>query len=235
MKKRIVRLCVDAAFLVGAIIVFAAASSFDVFSNFFSALAAIIAMSFVATTVHEIGHAWMAKKRGAEVEMIAVFPFGYSPRTRTLALIGRSGGGDIAGFVEHSFPDDCGTRKDEMAIAAAGPGAEFVFAAVLILSISVAPLPSDNGQLEQPRTELISPLVERPPPKSTTTAPLPSETEIKRFLEDQRTRQSEEFWHDLGHALVRLLIVISVVSGVLNLMPFRGSDGSIILQHLRWK
>jgi Zn-dependent protease len=54
-------------------------------------------------------------------------------------------------------------------------------------------------------------------------------------MRDHEARKRAEERSELIAAFINLLIVVSIVSGILNLLPYRGSDGAIILEHLRWR
>lgn len=222
--------------LIAGIMVFGTAMSTEAIDgNFLLAFLAIGITGFVATLIHEIGHAWVALRRGAEIRAIAALPFVYFPRTRKLAFTGKRTSGDIAGYVTYSFPEDGGTRRDEMAIAAAGPLWNFASAGLLILALwsapTIASLNSDRGSHGQ---DSIVTVVEGAPTGETKPIRLPSDEELRAYLSEAKARKQSEALGSLAESLVQILIVISIASGALNLLPYRGSDGAIILEHWRW-
>ncbi|WP_299194894.1 site-2 protease family protein [uncultured Erythrobacter sp.] len=234
MKAKFIQFAVSAAFLIGSLVVLIAAASSDAIDGPLSVFAAIWATGFVATLIHEIAHAWIALKRGAEINTIAVIPFSYLPLKRKFAFMRYVPSGDIGGYVNYTFPGDFGTRRDEIAIAAAGPAANFLTAALLLLAINVWP-----ADAPAERSSAMSPIVaieEGQPPMSDRPAQfLPSQEKIDAIVRETKDRACARDRHELFTALINLLIVVSIVSGVLNLLPYKGSDGAIILEHLRWR
>lgn len=232
MKARLFRLAISAAFLAGSLAVLVAAASSDAIDNPFSALVAIYITGFIATLIHEAAHAWMARKCGAEIDSIAVIPFSYAPKQRKFAFMRYVPSGDIGGYVRYSFSGDFGTRRDEIAIAASGPAANFLTAAMLLLAVQAWPLlpEAEQGDAE---TSLVSVAAGQPPVTGKPAMALPSQAEIDAIMRDHDARKRAEERSELIAAFINLLIVVSIVSGILNMLPYKGSDGAIILEHLR--
>ncbi|MEM7780270.1 MAG: M50 family metallopeptidase [Pseudomonadota bacterium] len=232
--RKAAELATTAMFWITAIAVFISAMSTEAIDNGFVAFLAISAMSFIATFVHEIGHAAVANRRGAQINMIAVLPFAFAPPTRKFSIMRERRGGDIAGFVSYNFPDDCGTRRDEMAIAAAGPVWNLVCAGLLILALVVT---APHSPPTSPMTSLEPAIVayeEGEPRSMGSPVPLPTQEVLERPIEREKARLRAQWWLDWIESLIQVLIAVSIASGFLNLLPYRGSDGAIILEHWRW-
>ena len=86
-------------------------------------------LAFVAVLVHELGHAAVARRLGADVHSIAVWPFELRLRPRKLRMKWRVGKGDLGGYVAYTL-DRIAARRKHMAIAAAGPAANLLLALV---------------------------------------------------------------------------------------------------------
>lgn len=151
--------------------------------NFPSALLIFLVSSFAATLIHELGHAWMAMRLGAEVKHISVWMLNLRMHPRQLTIVAPRGGGDVAGFVVYEFAGWWGRQRFEAYIAAAGPVVNLVVAiaaGVLAWLLGMAGL-------------------------------------------------------HLAELALAPLVLVSGGMAVANLLPFKGSDGSVILQTLRSK
>lgn len=84
-------------------------------------------ITFVATLVHELGHALAARLAGAEIRTIMVVPVRMQFRPRRFAWAGPAGGGDVGGYVTYTL-DRIGSRWKQIGIAAAGPAANLLLA-----------------------------------------------------------------------------------------------------------
>ncbi|MEE4315495.1 MAG: M50 family metallopeptidase [Erythrobacter sp.] len=207
------------------------ASKYEAFGdNWLIAFAAIAALQFVIIVIHELGHALAAWRSGARVDAICAVPFVWDTSRRAVRFEPELPAHDIGGYVSYTFEAGGSTRKD-MAIAAAGPLSNFASAAVVaglaaLLSASVLP----SGERADPDPLQISAVDTDAPPRATRPAiRLPSEAEIEAMLETDRARRRREALADWGEALSELFIALSVILGLLNLVPHRGSDGAAIL------
>jgi hypothetical protein len=207
------------------------ASHYEAFGdNWLIAFAAIAALQFVIVLIHEAGHAWAAWRCGARVWSICVVPFVWDTSRRALRFEPELPARDIGGYVGYTFEAGGTTRKD-MAIAAAGPLANLVSAVIvagLAALLSASALPS--GEPSDPGPSPISAIdPDAPPPTTRPAIRLPSEAEIDAMLEADRARRRSAALADWGEALSELFIALSVILGLLNLVPHRGSDGAAIL------
>jgi hypothetical protein len=208
------------------------ASKHDAFGdNWLIAFAAIAALQFVIVLIHEAGHAWAAWRCGARVWSICVVPFVWDASRRALRFEPELPARDIGGYVSYTFEAGGTTRKD-MAIAAAGPLANLVSAVIVAALLSASALPS--GEPSDPGPLPVSAVnPDAPLPTTRPAIRLPSEAEIDAMLEADRVRRRSEALADWGEALSELFIALSVILGLLNLVPHRGSDGAAILAGLR--
>jgi Zn-dependent protease len=88
-----------------------------------------VLLSFVAVLVHETGHATAAWRLGADVRSIVVLPFELRLHPRKLRARWRVGSGDLGGYVAYTL-DRMDARRKRLAIAAAGPAANFLLALI---------------------------------------------------------------------------------------------------------
>lgn len=232
-KRKAAKFATNAVFWIAAIAVFISAVSTEAIDNGFIAFLAIGAMSFIATFVHEIGHAIIAHRRGAEIKMIAVLPFAFAPPTRKFSIMRERRGGDIAGFVSYTFPDDCGTRRDEIAIAAAGPVWNLICALLLLLALTIAEPTELGAPIASTETSIVA-YDDSDRRAEGSPVPLPSQDVLEQTVEREKARLWVKWWFDWLTSLTQVLITASIASSVLNLLPYKGSDGAIILEHWRW-
>ena len=154
------------------------------------------------------------------------------PGKRKFAFMRYVPSGDIGGYVSYAFTRDFGTRRDEIAIAAAGPAANLLTAALLLLAIHAWPAGSVSAWSDG-ETVVVAAVEGQPPVSERPTRILPSQEEIDALVREAKARKQQEDRSALIAALLNLLIVVSIVSGVLNLLPYKGSDGAIILDNWR--
>jgi membrane-associated protease RseP (regulator of RpoE activity) len=164
--------------------------------SYLGRLALVLALTFCATLIHELGHALAVRLAGGQIKVILVAPFRLQLKPRRFKLALPAGGGDIGGYVRYAL-DRINARSKHGLIAAAGPAANILLAiiagsAALWLSAS-----HPAGQL---------PLG------------LPSDPEVGTWLFRRQLS-------DLAGALATL----SAGMAILNLLPFKGSDGDHIL------
>ncbi|NYT40151.1 site-2 protease family protein [Sphingomonas sp. R-74633] len=103
-------------------------------------------LSFVAVLVHELGHAVVAHRLGAEIRTIVVLPFEFKPKRRELRLKWRAGMGDLGGYVAYVL-DRIDTRRKRMAIAVAGPVANILLALLAGSGAALLGTPTLTGAL----------------------------------------------------------------------------------------
>ncbi len=176
-------------------------------------------LSFVATIFHEAGHAVAVKLIGGRVTRFCVMPFALSFRPLRIRLAHRlKGGGDVGGFVSFQL-GRTPSRREDIAIAAAGPAASMLLALVILLILAVASLSPETGALV---VQTGAPDGAMPPQS------LPSDAAIEEAF---RLRRAELAWA-LGAGLAKALAVLTAGFGIINLVPFDRSDGSVIVRAL---
>lgn len=168
--------------------------------------AVVLVLSFVSTAVHELAHAAAAWRFGARITEIMVFPLRYRPARRRIELTGRMEGGEVGGFVRYSL-DRVGARSKHGWIAAAGPAANLALAAILFL---VCAMLTDRAQWQGGAAQ----------------GRLPSDAAV-------RTAIGHMWFAATLVPYLSGLAILSLGAGVVNLLPFDGSDGAAILRALR--
>lgn len=89
-----------------------------------------VLLCFAAVLVHELGHAAVAHRLGADIRAIVVLPLAFNTKRRELRLKWRAGMGDLGGYVSYTL-DRIDARRKHMMIAAAGPIANLLLALVV--------------------------------------------------------------------------------------------------------
>lgn len=168
-------------------------------------VATLLALMFVATLVHELGHAAAVRWQGGQVKVIMVTPFRLQLSPRRFRLAKPAGRGDLGGYVSYTL-DRIDARRGHAIIAAAGPAANIALAALAMLVVAL---------LAEPH---VTATIATGVPPMMPDARLPSDAAIQAWF---ARRQSAA----LGEALA----VVSFGMALLNLIPFRGSDGDHIL------
>lgn len=235
LKRKISNGLNYAIWVIATIILYGMALERDVIDNFLVAFAVISALQFVAILIHELGHAWAAHWAGARVEHIAVVPFRFDVRQRRLRFDRYLPAKDIGGFVSYNYGRARPTARNEITIAAAGPMANIVSAALLFAAISSPGLISEANEAA-PTTEVVS-IVSRDNNRSVAqdSAPAiyPSQETVDRAFAQAKELRDQQYYRDWWAVLGELFIAISLILGPLNLIPTNGSDGARILSNWR--
>ena len=228
------------AWFLGSVILYGVASSYEVIDNFFVAFAVISGLQFLAIIIHELGHAWAAYRAGATIEAICVVPFVWDASAKRLRFERYLPANDIGGYVTYHFGQSghfgqTGSTRDEIAIAAAGPLANLAAAAVVaalagLLSVSALP-----GAAPVDPAPVAVVVIDRdaPPPEVAEPLRLPTSAEMDAMLAKEKTLRRGETVAGWAEALIELFVAISILLGLLNLIPAGGSDGAHILQGWR--
>lgn len=213
--------------LIANFALFGFAGSLEIFPNGVVAILAVLLLNFPAILIHELGHAWAAHRRGAQVLKIVALPFGYAPTERRVRIERQVPSRDIGGYVSYVFRLRDESRKDRVAIAAAGPLANLLSAALVIGLLS-------GWHAIQPVAPAKTALVEIVPgvPEQARPSRLPSNEEIRALLEKESERRHRETLRDTATGLAQLFAAISMILSLANLVPTKGSDGSVILRNL---
>ena len=180
-------------------------------------------IGLLVTTVHEGGHALMARRLGARLLVFAVgsvqFDF-----TRRAWRIRRERSREVGGFVAYSLPDTHETSRKHVMIAAAGPLANLACAALLAVLLQVAAV--YNG--DPPRPAVVE-MTQGTPGAAPTR--LPDAQAIDRALEHYRARRTADALRQHLETLAILLVMASLGAAMVNLLPFDESDGAVIKAH----
>lgn len=175
-------------------------------------------LTVLSTLVHELGHAVMALRSGGRVEKIMVFPFELRFAPLRLGMAGprpKVAGGDVAGFVAYR-PGPGFTSRDEMIVAAAGPAAELLLALVAFAA---------SLWLVQHAEVAAWPAVTVHSPDGL----LPPDSVVQEALHRLDRRNFEQ-----GVAAgLSALAALALGGALVNLIPFRGSDGETIWRAFR--
>ena len=180
-------------------------------------------LTFISVVVHELGHAWAAHSIGGRIEKIVAFPFELRPQPWRLGMAHSRGRGDLAGYVEYGEPEGY-TRRGHAFVAAAGPAADFALAGVaIVVALVLAGIDWTSG----------APIVIEAMPQGAAEAgwpsvALPSDEDLARSFAEVSRRQMAE----TAGLLATALAVISAGGGLVNLIPFDGSDGEGISEAL---
>jgi membrane-associated protease RseP (regulator of RpoE activity) len=176
----------------------------------------------LAILVHEVGHALIARHLGCKLLKINVAFVTYDFNLKRFYPDDHAPIGDLGGFVSYDVDEWSMSSRKEFWIAAAGPLFNFALA-ILVIVLALYFTPIRSGSLEE-----IRPIVGNPTLISQPLAVLPdiSYADLPRKL--------GFFSKFPSH--IQLLISLSVLSiglGLANLVPFKGSDGKIML--LCWR
>lgn len=196
-------------------------------------LPSLIVLSFVATLVHELGHAWMARQRGAQVMRIAVLPFQFDAFTRHFGLASPHRDSEVGGYVLYAFEEIQESRRDSALIAGAGPLANLLLAAAVLLLAFAWPAPVDPfavssaAPVEALKTVPDDWAITRTEPQG-----LPDNATMSRVLAEYDTYRASEARYLAGRGLAIALGILSLGAALANLVPFRGSDGYVLREAL---
>lgn len=94
----------------------------------------VLLLSFIATLVHELGHAAVAARMGATIERIKVLPFEYDVQRRKLGWSVKGDDEELGGYVAFTL-DRIQVRWRMAMIALAGPAANLLLTLVLALGL----------------------------------------------------------------------------------------------------
>lgn len=177
--------------------------------------------------IHELGHVLAFRWQGGVVEEFAVFFLAW--RRARPGLPGglgwaRRSGADIGGYVIGHFGATVPTRRKAMLVAAAGPMANFLLTVLSLLAATAIFEMTAPPAVEVSAAELE--IVAGLPPESAGHAELPDATEVQQAFDDAARRRNL--------ATVQAILVLigfnSLITGLINLIPFTGSDGAAILR-----
>lgn len=212
--------------LIANFALFGFAGSLGIFPNGVAAFLAVLLLNFPAILIHELGHAWIAHRRGAHVLKIVALPFSYVAAEHRVRIERHVPSRDIGGYVSYVFRQRDETRRDRIAIAAAGPLANLLSGA-LVIGLLGGLQALDTGETQR----ATAPQIVTGLPSVGEPARLPAETELRAIFE--RERRSEEAIEQTAAGLAQLFAAISIILGLANLVPTNGSDGSVILRNLK--
>lgn len=209
-----------------------AAFQLDLTSNGFFVYCIFLVMLFIATLIHEAGHAIAARRNGAQVLVFAALFFEYDlVRQKFGAMRRRLRNREIGGFVAYTWPLGAGTHRKEAIIAAAGPLANFVAAA---LAVALVPaFASPPHRLAE--AELGTVAVASGAPSSGPAA-MPAKLADPVYAEQAYRWYHTEHDTSIRHfieATLQVFALLSIGVGVINLVPFGGSDGERLRAHWR--
>ena len=191
-------------------------------------LGLIAILTFVSVLVHELGHAWAAHSIGGRVEAIVAFPFELRMRPWRLRMAQSRSRGDLAGYVVYAEPEFY-TRRAHAFVAAAGPAADFAFALLAVLiALGLAAIDWTGGAPIMIETMSHGAAASEAMPSGL----LPPEEEVARALAGSLVEQSRGEMAETAGLLATALAVLSAGGGLVNLIPFDGSDGEGIAEAL---
>jgi membrane-associated protease RseP (regulator of RpoE activity) len=214
--------------LIANFALFGFAGSLGIFPNGVAAFLAVLLLNFPAILIHELGHAWIAHRRGAHVLKIVALPFSYVAAERRVRIERHVPSRDIGGYVSYVFRLRDETRRDRIAIAAAGPLANLLSGA-LVIGLLGGLQALDTGETQR----ATAPQIVTGLPSLGEPARLPTDAELQAIFERERERRRERAIEQTAAGLAQLFAAISIILGLANLVPTNGSDGSVILRNLK--
>lgn len=190
----------------------------------------ISGLQFIAVIIHELGHAGAAYRAGATVTAICVVPFVWDASAKRLRFERYLPENDIGGYVTYHFGEG-GSTRDDMAIAAAGPLANLAAAAMVTAFAALLSMGTVPGRAPADPAPVAVVAIDPGAPRADVVKPfrMPSEEELDALLEKAKADQRKEAFAEWAEALSELFVAISILLGLLNLIPAGGSDGAHIL------
>lgn len=192
-------------------------------------LVLIMAIVTFVIFVHELGHALAFRWQGGVVEEFAVLSLAW--RRRPAAGRGHLGwarwlGGDVGGYVIGHFGATIPTRRKAMIVAAAGPLANVMLTLVCLtlacaLSMAMPTMWPDHQLAIESAAVVAGPL-----PPGAVPARLPDAATVDAIMAqvDQLHRLA------FVQGVIMLIALNSATVGLINLIPYTGSDGAAILR-----
>ena len=189
----------------------------------------IMAIVTFVIFVHELGHALAFRWQGGVVEEFAVLFLAW--RRRPIIGNGHIGwarwmGGDVGGYVIGHFGATIPTRRKAMVVAAAGPLANVLLTLVCLtlawaLSLAMPTIWPDHQLAIDSAAVVRGPL-----PPGAVPARLPDAATVAAVMDEV------DHLHRLAFAqgIIMLIALYSATMGLINLIPFTGSDGAAILR-----
>jgi len=178
-------------------------------------LIALVAMSFLVTFFHELGHAVAVWRQRGTVLAISVFGLTYAPLRRRLTFEPLPRGGDLGGFVRLRASEGGWTRRQHAIVLAAGPLAD---AAIALLALAAAVALSVPAASPERKAVVAYDLRDTP---VTQPSGLPTAEAFEHIRVNERTIDPAAF--------ASMLMVVAFISSLGNLLPYRGSDGAGLL------
>lgn len=194
----------------------------------FERLFIIVALIFLVTLVHEFGHAIAVWRQRGVVLKICVFGLTYKPGRREVAFEQIPGGGDIAGFVGYLPPEEDWTRGQYAAVAAGGPLADVMLGLAALALVAIAPVLEPSSPTAPVAVAIQEDQLREPAPRAG--AFLPSTAEMARISAEVERRDSRRALSKGTGQAGSMLALLAFASAVLNLLPYRGSDGAQLLE-----
>lgn len=167
-------------------------------------------LSFLVTSIHEMGHAFAIWSQRGTVKAICVFGLTYTPRAQRLSFEPLPRGGDLAGFVRYTPSVRNWTRRQHAFVTAAGPLADAALALLALTASAILSAPTPSAEAP---VALVAYDVEQGTPSA-----LPTTEKVERIL----ARESDRYFAPLAS----MLMVVAFISALGNLLPYRSSDGA---------
>lgn len=180
-------------------------------------LIALVALSFLVTFFHELGHAVAVWRQRGTVLAISVFGLTYAPLKRRLTFEPLPRGGDLGGFVRLRPPEGGWTRRQHAIVLAAGPLADAAIALLALTASVVLSVPAASP----PRNVAAVIGYDLHDIPVTQPSGLPAAETFEKIRVDDLTI-------DLA-PVASMLMVVAFISSLGNLLPYRGSDGAGLL------
>jgi hypothetical protein len=199
-------------------------------------LALLSVLNFIAILFHELGHASAFRWIGGGVEKIVVLFAAFDVRRRRLLWSDTGGSGDVGGYVAGTYGPAGTTRGNLIRVYGAGPLANAVTGVIALVAAQLMAAPSVETAAPARAVEMVMP--DTPESRAyrqryPTPAYLPSDAELAAFARQYAAAENARERSTMTYAALMLFAVLSFGYAVLNLIPFRGSDGYGILYALR--